>query len=141
MEQWVFWLIIIIVLTVLELSTVSLVSIWFITSAIISLLISFVIKDFFIQFAIFSLLGLVLMITTRPILNKWLKPKEVKTNLDRVIGMEGIVTEVITKNKIGGIKVAGKNWSAVAKEKINKDEVVVVEEIDGVKLIVRKGGK
>lgn len=141
MEQWVFWLIAIIVLTILELSTVSLVSVWFIVSAIVSLLLSFIIKDFLIQFSVFSLLGLVLMITTRPILNKWLKPNDVKTNLDRVIGMEGIVTETITKNKIGEVKVDGKSWSAIAEEKILKEEIVIVEKIDGVKLIVRKGEK
>lgn len=139
MDFWVLWLMIIFILTVLEVSTVSLVSIWFIASAIISLFISFFIDSFYIQFAIFAILGLILMLTTRSIVNKWIKPKHVKTNLDRVIGMEAIVTETINKNDIGEVKVDGKRWSAVSKSEIEKGTSVIVEAIEGVKLIVRKG--
>ena len=79
------------------------------------------------------------MLLTRPYLVKKLSKKKVSTNLDRVIGMEGIVTEEITKFKIGEVKVDGKKWSAIANEKIKVGEEVTVDSIDGVKLIVRKG--
>ena len=79
------------------------------------------------------------MLLTRPYLVKKLAKKKVSTNLDRVIGMEGIVTEEITKFKIGEVKVDGKKWSAIASEKIKVGEEVIIDSIDGVKLIVRKG--
>ena len=52
--------------------------------------------------------------------------------------MEAIVTEEISKNKIGEVRVDGKKWSAVADEKIPVDTVVKVQKIEGVKLIVKK---
>ena len=136
--MWVFWLILILILTIIELSTISLVSIWFIASALIALIVSFFTENIIIQFSIFVILGVILLITTKPILDKYIKPKSVKTNLDKVVGMTGIVTEKITKNKIGEVKVDGKRWSAKANYTINVDEEVIIERIDGVKLIVRK---
>lgn len=137
--MWITWLIIVILLTILEVITINLVSVWFIVSGIVSLFLSFVIDSFYIQFMVFVCLGLVLMLLTRSYLVKKLSKKKVSTNLDRVIGMEGIVTEEITKFKIGEVKVDGKKWSAIANEKIKVGEEVTVDSIDGVKLIVRKG--
>ena len=137
--MWIFWLIIIVLLTILEICTVNLVSVWFIISSIISLIISFFFKSFYLQFGLFVSLGLILMLITRPILVKKFGKKSVKTNLDRVIGMEAIVTEDITKFKIGEVKVDGKKWSAIASKKIEAGTTVIVESIDGVKLVVRKG--
>ena len=138
MELWLVWLGIIIFLTVLEISTINLVSVWFIASALISLVLSFFIESFYIQFLIFGIIGIILMLITRPIIIKYLHPKEVKTNLDRVVGMRGIVTEEIKRNVIGEVKVDGKRWSAISDKKILVGEEVRVLEIDGVKLKVKK---
>lgn len=136
--MWIAWLVIIILLTILEVVTINLVSIWFIVSGIVSLFVSFAIDSFYIQFSIFVCLGLVLMLLTRPYLVRKLGKTKVSTNLDRVIGMEGIVTEEITRFKIGEVKVDGKKWSAISDEKIKVGEEVIIENIDGVKLVVRK---
>lgn len=141
MDMWILWLIIVILLTFLEVITINLVSIWFIASALVSLFLSFMIDSFYIEFAVFVLLGLVLMLITRPILLKKMPRKDVKTNLDRVIGTEGIVTEEIAKHKIGEVKVDGKHWSAISDTKIEVGATIIVESIDGVKLCVRKGEK
>ena len=72
-------------------------------------------------------------------MNKWLKKdKNNKTNLDRVVGMHGVVTEDINKNDIGEVKVDGKRWSAISKEKLEKGTIVNILKIDGVKLVVSK---
>lgn len=139
MEMWILWLIIIIMLVYLEIITINLVSIWFIASGVVSLFLSFVTDSFYIQFAVFVVLGLILMVLTRPFLVKKLVRKDVKTNLDRVLGMEGIVTEEINKQNIGEVKVDGKRWSAISDERVEKGSQVIVESIDGVKLVVRKG--
>ena len=141
MDSWIIWLIIILALAVLEIATVGLVSIWFIASGIVALILSFFVDSFYIQFAVFVVLGIILLITTRPILNKLIVPKKSKTNLDRVIGMNGIVTESISKNNVGEVKVDGKRWSAVSSKKIDVGEEVIIKDIDGVKLIVEKEGK
>jgi len=138
MDLWIVWLILIFLLIILEVSTINLVSVWFIASAIVSLILSFFIDSFMIQFAIFVILGIILLVTTRPVLSKMLHQKSESTNLDRVIGMTAVVTEEIKRNVVGEVKVDGKRWSAIANKKIEVGEEVTVEEIDGVKLIVRK---
>ncbi len=141
MELWMLWLILVFFLIVLEACTVNLVSIWFIISGIVSLFVSIFCDDFLIQFAIFVLLGLFLLLTTRKFLKRYIKPNKEKTNLDRILGEVAIVTEEILKNAVGEVKVDGKRWSAIAKEEIQVGEEVIVEKIDGVKLIVRKKEK
>ncbi len=139
--NWIYWLIVIIILTIVEASTVNLVSIWFIASAIVSLVLSFIYDSLFLEIGTFVIVGIILMILTKPLLDKYVKSKSVKTNLDRVIGMHGICTEEIKKNVIGEVKVDGKRWSAISTEKINVNDEVLIEAIDGVKLKVRKEGK
>ncbi len=132
------WLIIILFLGFIEAITVNLVTIWFVISGIASLILSFFIDDFIIQFSVFVILGILLLITTRSWLNKVFKINKYKTNLDRVIGMQGIVTEKITKNSPGEVKVDGKRWMAISDKTINVDNDVKILEIDGVKLKVEK---
>lgn len=132
------WLGVVILLTLVECMTVGLTTIWFVISALVALVVSLVTDNFVLQFGIFSVLGVFLLITTRPLLLKFIKPKDEKTNVDRVIGMEGIVTEEIKKNMIGEVKVDGKKWSAYSDHRITKDSIVKILEIDGVKLKVGK---
>ena len=132
------WLIIILFLGFIEAITVNLVTIWFVISGIASLILSFFIDDFIIQFSVFVILGILLLITTRSWLNKVFKINKYKTNLDRVIGMQGIVTEKITKNSPVEVKVDGKRWMAISDKTINVDNDVKILEIDGVKLKVEK---
>ncbi len=141
MEMWMIWLIIVFLLIIAEVSTINLVSIWFIASGIVSLIVSIFIDNFYIQFAIFVILGIILLLTTRSFLERLLKNKRETTNLDRVIGMEAIVTEPIKKHNVGEVKVDGKRWSAISDAELEIGDEVIVEEINGVKLMVRKKEK
>ena len=122
--DWIFWLILVIVLTIIEVATVNLLTIWFVISGIVALILSFFIEDVAIVSTIFAVLGIILLITTRPILKKYLPTQRERTNIDRVIGMKGIVTEEIKKNVIGEVKVDGKKWSAISNKKIEVGEEV-----------------
>lgn len=136
--NWIFWLVLVIVLSFVEIATVSLVSIWFVASGIVAMILSFFIEDTGIITTIFILLGIFLLVISRPIVNKLRSKDNEKTNLDRIIGETAIVTEDIKKNVVGEVKVDGKRWSAVSKEKCLKGDTVKVLKIDGVKLIVEK---
>ncbi len=136
--NWIFWLVLVIVLSFVEIATVSLVSIWFVASGIVAMILSFFIEDTAIITTIFILLGIFLLVISRPIVNKLRSKDNEKTNLDRIIGEAAIVTEDIKKNVVGEVKVDGKRWSAVSKEKCLKGDTVKVLKIDGVKLIVEK---
>ena len=140
MEQWLVWLIIVILLTLIEIATINLTTIWFVVSGIVALITSLFIDNYILQFGIFVILGVILLITTKPFLTKFIKEHKVKTNIDRIIGMTGIVTEKIGKNEDGEVKVDGKRWTAYADEKIKKEKLVKVLEIKGVKIKLEKEG-
>lgn len=131
------WLAITVVLAIIEMSTVNLVSIWYIISSIIAMFTSLFIDSIVIQVAIFVLGGTILLILTKDAIKKIL-PEKTKTNIDRIIGMKGIVTEKITKKNPGEVKVDGKHWTAVADETINEDETVEILEINSTKLKVKR---
>lgn len=136
--DWIFWLMLVIVLSIIEIATVNLLTIWFVISGIVALILSFFIKDTAIVSTIFAVLGIILLFTTRPIFYKLLKPKNEKTNFDRIIGKVGIVTEEIKRNQIGEVKVDGKKWSAISNKKIEVGKEVIIEAIEGVKLVVKE---
>ena len=132
------WLGVVIALTVIEAMTVNLVTVWYIASAIVAMILSIFIDSFLIQFGVFVLLGTILLLTTRNYLVKLLGKKDEKTNLDRVVGMTAIVTKEIDKNVLGEVKVDGKYWTAFADKNIKVDSTVKVLEINGVKLKVKE---
>lgn len=131
------WLTVFIVLLLLEICTVNLVSIWFAIGAFVSFFVAFFTDNVIIQMIVFILISVLTLFVTKPFVKK-VKSKKIMTNLDRVIGMEAIVTEDISKLHVGEVKVDGKRWSAKSNENISKGEIVEVKKIDGVKLIVKK---
>lgn len=136
------WLAIVILLALVEIMTVNLTTIWFVASGIIAMITSLFVKSFAIQFGIFAIVGVILLIITRPIMQKILNNRrQERTNLDRIIGMQGIVTEKITKKNNGEVKVDGKKWTAYANQTIDVDEAVEILKIDGVKLEVKKASE
>ena len=78
-----------------------------------------------------------LLLLTKNAIKKIL-PVNTKTNIDRIIGMKGIITEKITKKVPGEVKVDGKFWTAVADEEISKDSTVIILEINSTKLKVKR---
>ena len=131
------WLLLVIILSVVEIITVNLVSIWFVISGIVAMIASLFTNNIVIQITIFVILGLIFMLLTRKIVKR-IVPEKVKTNLDRIIGMKGIVITKIGKNKPGEVKVDGKIWTATSNETINQDEIVKILEINSTKLKVEK---
>ncbi|MDD3340869.1 MAG: NfeD family protein [Bacilli bacterium] len=136
--MWYIWLGIVILLALMEVMTVNLTTIWFVISGFAALLLSLVIDNFLLQFAVFVILGIVLLSQTKGVLEKWLQSNHPRTNLDRIIGMEAIVTEEIKKNTPGEVKVDGKLWTAIASKKIKKGSTVHILDISGVKVLVEE---
>ncbi len=133
-----FWVSLIILLTIVEVATVNLTTIWFVASAIIALIVSLFTDNLLIQIGTFTILGIVFLVLTKPFLNKWIHVDKLQNNLERLIGMKGIVTQEITPTIAGEVKVDGKLWTAVSKERLNKGDVVNILQVNSVKLIVEK---
>lgn len=131
------WFIIVVFLGVLECTTTNLVSIWFVVSGLAAMIVSRFTDNLFIQIAVFVVIGILLMPFSKKLYSKIKKGNE-KTNADRIIGMKGIVTEDITMDNIGEVKVDGKRWSAYSDTEIKTGEAVKVLSINSVKIKVEK---
>ena len=141
MESWLVWLILVIFLAFIEVITINLVTIWFVLSGIISLIVSIYVDDITLQFGIFVIGGVLFLIFTRPLLSRLLVTNKVSTNLDRIIGMTGIVIEKISSNECGAVRVDGKVWTAYSDCDIDIHEKVKIVGIKGAKVIVKREEK
>ena len=140
LEGMVFvWLFVIVASIVVEASTVSLVSIWFIPSACVSMILALCDVNLWIQLVVFFIIFFLLMICLKPVFKKNMGLKIVPTNADTLIGMQAVVIEEVDNlHAKGQVKVRGQIWTArSASEDIifEVGEVVTVVAIEGVKLI------
>lgn len=140
MNYW--WLLLAVIFFVGEAVTVGFFVFWFGVGALVALLASLFIKNIAVQSVIFLSVSIVLLFFTRPLVNKFLlKSNDVKTNAYSVEGKKGRVNiEINPVEGTGQVKIAGELWSAKSNDDsiIPVDTDIIVEKIDGVKLIVRK---
>lgn len=139
--MWVFWLIAAGVFFVIEMATVGFLVFWLGIGALLAMIISFITDNIIIQCVIFLISSTILIIFTKPLINKFVKiPEEVKTNAYSIIGKKAIVILPINNIKGNGqIKIDGEVWSAksIDEENIQKDAEVEVVDIDGVRAVVK----
>ncbi len=135
-----FWLVAMIIFIVVEAVSVGLLTIWFAFGALVALIASYFQLSFMVQVAIFAITSLLLLFYTRPIIKKFITPRSVKTNAESLIGKKAVVIKEITEHAYGQVKVGAQVWTAKAttQETINKDSEVIIDAIEGVKLIVKK---
>lgn len=135
------WLAVFVIMSIVEACTFQLVSIWFAVAAVVSLILSLFGLSITVQIAAFLVVSLALLVVTYPFVKKFLNAKKTKTNSDRYIGEKGVVIEEINNIKgQGQVNVLGSVWTARSSENevIEKDSLIKVEKIEGVKLIVTK---
>lgn len=128
---WI-WLGLIITLTLIELLTTNLVTIWYVLSAFISLILSMFIDNYIIEFSVFVIIGTVLLFTIRDYFIKKINQKRKETIINKI----GVVIEDIRKNKTGKIKINKRIYLAMSDKKIKIGHKVKVIDIEGTKLKV-----
>ena len=135
--QWV-WLAIFIGALLFEFVTADMVSIWFSLGAIPSYILALFNVNPVVQIILFFVITALLLYFTRPVVLKYFKTNEIKTNVDSVIGQKAICIEKITEDTIGEVKLKTQVWSAISREPIEVNEHVRILDVEGVKLIVEK---
>ena len=139
-QMTILWAGLLLLFVIIEAITVQLVSIWFALGALGGVISAACKADFSVQIAVFLVLSIIALILTRPLVKKFFTSKLQSTNADRVIGKQAVVTEEINNIMANGsVKVLGNVWTARSADEsiIPKDTIVIVEKIDGVKLIVK----
>ena len=143
----VIWVLVAIAFGVAEAATLSLTMIWFTIGAFCALGVSYFTDSLAVQIAVFAIVSFVLLFIATKKLIKMDRDKNdthwasVDTNVDAVIGKKGFVTKKITPEESGIVKVKGEEWSAIcvdSESTIEKGKEIVVESIEGVKLVVRE---
>ena len=137
------WTIILVIAVIVEAITIDLVSIWFGIGAIAALICHFFGVGEVLQIVIFAIVSIVCIVASRPLAKKYLRGNTVKTNLDRMIGKHCLVTETITADQKGEVKVMGNLWSATSltNETIQIGDSAEVIPIEGSHVVVKKINK
>ncbi len=141
-ELTLFWLVSMIILFVIEAATVNLVTLWFAFGALAALITSMLGGQLWLQIVVFLVVTVATLFPTRKLAKKYFgKGSHQPTNADAVIGKDCVVLEEIDNlNSTGAVKCKGVVWTARSQtgESIEKDAVVTVIAIEGVKLIVAR---
>ena len=138
--MWQIWLIASGIFFIIEIFTVGFFVFWLGVAALIAMVSSFFIDNVIFQASVFVISSGLLILATRPLVNKIAKKDTIPTNVYSLVEKKGIVIEDIDWAKgTGQIKIEGEIWSAKTKEQINiqKGTEVEVESIEGVKAFVK----
>lgn len=135
------WLAFMVIFLAAEIITVGLTSIWFAGGALVALIAAMAGISPVIQVVLFLAVSILLLIFTRPFALKYVKPHNVKTNYEELIGKEVQITQRIDNREGTGKAVFnGQEWTArsITDETVwEAGAVAHVAEIKGVKLLVK----
>lgn len=138
MEIWI-WAAVVVLAVVVEMATTQLVCIWFAGGALAAMAAYLLGAELWLQVVIAAAVTLILLISTRPFVRKYLHKGDVRTNADRVVDEIAVVTERIDNAmEQGRVRVMGGDWRAYSTDGKTAEvgAKVKVERIEGVKLIV-----
>ena len=133
----ILWLCVIIAAVVVEVFTSGLVSIWFVPSAFVSLILTVFDVSTEVQIAVFVVLSVCFLFAFKLLSKRRIK-KGAKLNLDAIIGEKAVVVDKIQNIAGSGqVKVHNQIWSARSSDPdvvFEEGDVVSVVAIEGVKL-------
>lgn len=139
----ILWAVVLIAAIVIETQTMDMITIWFMPSALIAMILGMLEVEFWVQCLVFVLLTTVLLILSKTLFKTFFKKQApIRTNVDALLGQEAIILETVNnRTGEGTAKLNGCVWSVRAEDEneiLSEGEVVVVKEIRGVKLICAK---
>lgn len=143
MEIYQYWLIAAIVLVIIEICTAGFGSICFAVGAGFAALVAGLGGSYVWQFVVFAAVSMLTFVFLRPIAIRWLdsRSKDVKTNVDALVGRKGIVSERIDASQhLGRVAIDGDDWRAVSSDGsvIEKGTSVEILKNDSIILTVRR---
>lgn len=136
------WLILLVIFILTEVATVGLLTIWFAGGSLAAFFVSLTQAGTGIQLVVFLIVSFVLVLLIRPLAQKKFNSGHIRTNAQTLIGEEAVVLEPINNLRSQGrVMIHGQEWAARSvdeKETFEKNAVVLVQSISGVKLMVTR---
>lgn len=133
------WLGLMILFLIAEGATVSLVSLWFAAGAVVAMFAALLGAGVWLQTGLFLAVSGALLLMLRPIVRRYLVPKITATNVDSLVGANGLVTVAIDNVTASGqVKLGAMEWTArsTTGENIPQGSLIRVDRIEGVKVYV-----
>ena len=143
MDSWIYiWLVLLVATLILEGVTVGLTSIWVSGGAFAALIVAFLHGPEWLQVTVFFVVTFILLFFTRPWAMKYFNNKRVRSNYEETIGKEVRVIERVDNHlETGKVIYNGMEWTARSfndDETFEPDEYAIVENVVGVKLIIKR---
>ena len=142
MNMTAFWLLALVVLLVIEFLTLSLTTVWFAGGALVSAFAAELGAPVIVQVVVFLAGSLIVLFLLRPSAVRLYNGKRQKTNVSALIGQEAKIIETVNnKENTGVATINGQEWTARTKDSseiLEEGTWAIVEEISGVKLILKK---
>jgi len=133
------WLAAMLVFLFVEAQSVTMVSLWFAAGALAAVIGALCGAELWLQVVLFFAVSIVLLASLRPLARKYFTPKITKTNVDSIIGTQGLVTTAIDNvTAQGQVKLGAMEWSARSTTGvvIPVGTLVSVDKVEGVKVFV-----
>ena len=138
----ILWLAAVVVLLVIEIATLGLTTIWFAGGALIAGIAAVAGAGRVVQFVLFLIVSLILLIFTRPLAVRYMNKGVPKTNVNSLIGEKAVVIQKINNlEQTGQVRINDIEWMARTSSDevtIPEQTVVTIEAVQGVKLIVKE---
>lgn len=138
----IYWLIALGAFVIMEMISLGLTSIWFAGGCLVAFLAALLGAPFWMQIVLSLAVSILLLIFTKPVVEKHLNHNREKTNVDSVKERQGkVVEEIDNFNQKGTVLLDGMEWmarNAASDEKIPVDTRVVVKEVRGAHVEVIK---
>ena len=141
-SQSLFWLSILVLCIVIEIATMGLTTIWFAGGALIAAIASGLGAGVLVQWILFLVISLILLIFTRPLAVRYMNKGVSKTNVNSLIGGKAVVIQKINNlEQTGQVRINDIEWMARTSSDgvtIPEQTIVTIEAVQGVKLIVKE---
>ena len=136
----IIWFVLFLIFLIVEAACpVHLVSIWFAVGSLVAVLVSYFNGPLWLQLTLFLTVSTVMVALLWPFIKKFLNPHLKKTNLDAILGSEGLVTAAIDNVAAQGqVKLGAMEWTArsTSGKVIPEGTLIRVDRIEGVKVFV-----
>ena len=136
----IIWLGLLLIFLIVEaVCAIHLVSIWFAVGALCAMFSALAGAPIWLQVGLFLAVSCALLAMLWPLVRKFLNPRLTATNIDSVIGSQGLVTADINNvTAEGQVKLGAMYWTArsTSGEPIAAGRKIRVDSIEGVKVFV-----
>ncbi len=139
MEPWMIWVGSGVICMIIEIFTPGFLFMSFGIGAILTGLISILVRGTAIQILIFAVITFILFLFLRKFSKKLISESSEETNIFALIGKTGMVVKEIPEDGKGYVRIGSEEWSAIAEngKKIEDGQKILINSVEGNKLIVK----